>query len=80
MKTKTETRITIIDDADEYVEVTGVYHPGIRGKRDRFGVPLEPDDEPEFEILNAVDQHGNTRNLSKTERLAALQELWESFN
>lgn len=80
MKGKKETRITILDDADETIEVTGIYRPGLRGKRDRFGVPLEPDDEPEFEILDAVDQHGNTRNLSKTETLAAMQELWESFN
>jgi hypothetical protein len=76
---KKEIKVTIWDDADEAIEVVGVYHSEMRGKRDRFGVPLEPDDEAEFEILDAVDQHGTTRNLSKSESRAAIEALWENF-
>lgn len=76
---KKEIKVTIWDDADEAIEVVGVYHPEMRGKRDRFGVPLEPDDEAEFEILDAVDQHGNSRNLSRAESRAAIEALWENF-
>lgn len=74
------TKVTILDDADEAVEVTGIYRPEAKGKRDRFGVQLEPDDEAEFEIVDAVDGLGNSRNLSKTETLAAMNALWESFD
>jgi len=70
---------TIYDDSDTAIEITGDFYPGKKGRRDEFGVALEPDDAPDMEILDAVDQYGTTRSLSKTEESAAMDALWESF-
>lgn len=35
------------------------YYGGCRGSRDSMGVPLEPDDEPEIEIVSIRDEGGN---------------------
>jgi hypothetical protein len=71
---------TIYDDSDTAIEVTGEYYRGMRGQRDRYGAPLEPDDEPEMEILDAVDEHGTTRNLSAKQETDAMVALWESLD
>jgi len=68
------------DDSDTAIEVTGEFYPGAKGARDRFGVPIEPDDEPDMEILNAVDQYGTTRDLSEADKSAAMEALWDSLD
>lgn len=75
-----KTTATIYDDSDTRIEIIGEFFPGMKGRRDEFGVPLEPDDEPDMEILDAVDQYGTTRNLSKDEESAAMEALWESLH
>lgn len=54
MKTTRDTFINIEVNGDIIeLEIKYNYYAGMRGGRDCFGVPLEPDDEPEVEILSA---------------------------
>ena len=76
MSKPTTLHATIWDDADEAIVATGRFTPACKGARDAFGVPQEPDDEADIEILDAVDQQGTTRNLSSGERAKAYDALW----
>ena len=58
-----KTTATIYDDSNTTIEITGEFYP----------------DEHGMEILDAVDQYGTTRNLSKPEESAAIEALWESI-
>ena len=42
------------DDQEIEIEVEINYHPGMNGSRDAYGQPLEPDDEPEAEIIRVT--------------------------
>lgn len=79
MKKPQKKKVEIWGDDDSRIEVVGLYTPEIRGKRDRFGAPLEPDSESHFEVLDAVDHLGNSRFLSETEIFTALDALWETY-
>ena len=72
-------KTTIIGDDDAVIEVSGTYYPGCAGSRDEYGAPLEPDDDEEVEILDAVDEFGNTRNLSSAEERAATEAIFEAI-
>ena len=71
-------KITIYDDSDTAIDVTGEYTPPCKGSRNEYGVPMEPDYEDSMEILDAVDQDGTSRNLLPCEESRAMDALWES--
>lgn len=50
----TTIRFTEIDasDIEWTIEVVGEHQPYIRGSRDSYGVPLEPDEDEHFEIIS----------------------------
>lgn len=49
------------------LEVEYRYSKGMRGSRDRWGVPLEPDDPEEVEIQSVQDANGKEVDLTKDE-------------
>jgi hypothetical protein len=71
-------KITIYDESDTAINVTGEYTPPRRGARDEYGAPMEPDEEDSMEILDAVDQDGTSRNLTPDESRRAMDALRES--
>ena len=71
-------KITIYDDSDTAIYVTGEYTPPCKGSRNEYGVPIDPDYAASMEILDAVEQDGTSRNLSKREESLAMDALWES--
>ena len=48
--------ITLVVTREIEVEVTLEYHKGMKGHRDKYGVPEEPDDPESWEILSAKPQ------------------------
>ena len=70
-------KITIYDESDTPIEVTGEYTPPCRGLRDKYGAPMEPDEEDSMKILDAVSQDGTSRNLTPDEIRRAMDALWE---
>ncbi len=49
------------------VRVAGNYVPGTRGARDSLGVPEEPDDPPDFEIVEVRDAMGQAITLGEAD-------------
>lgn len=43
-----------LNDKDFVVTVSYDYYHGCPGSRDKWGAPLEPDDEPELEIVQCL--------------------------
>lgn len=70
--------ITIYDDSDMAVDVTGEYTPPSKGARNKYGVPVEPDLDDSMKILDAIDEDGNSRNLSSAEQSRAMDALWNA--
>ena len=66
-----------IYDEDTSIVVTGELSPASRGKRDKYGVQMEPDEEASITILDAVDEHGTSRILEEKESDRAKEALWE---
>ena len=75
-----ETTITLYDEHDVETIITGEYHPGLKGNRDRWGAPEAPDDDPEVYIISAVDTEGEEIELTDNEEEIARTALWEAFN
>ena len=73
-------KITIYDDSDTSIDVTGEYTPPCKGSRNEYGALMEPDYDDFMEILDAVDQDGTSRNLSSSEKSRAMDYLWESVS
>jgi len=64
--------ITIEREGEEIeIEVFGEYRPAERGSRDRYGLPLEPDEPEELELTEAA--HGFT--LTREEEAQAIEAL-----
>lgn len=55
-----------INDTELAVKVSYIFYSGCCGSRDRFGAPLEPDDEPELEIRHC-------------ERIDTRDEIWNDL-
>lgn len=66
-------------DDDSEITLVGHYHPGLPGSRDRYGVPIEPDDDPEMEIVSATNEAGDEVELTESERERAIAKLWEAL-
>ena len=70
------------------VDVDYVFHAGCRGKRDSLGgkanagPPLEPDDEPEIEILSVKETVSGAliEDLSDTESADIGTAIWEELS
>ncbi len=69
--------VTIYDDSDSPVDVFAKFTPARKGSRDQYGVSMEPDDEAEIEILDAVAADGTSVNLNKDEIQRAREAVWE---
>lgn len=70
---------TIYDKQDEAIEVTGIYSPARKGARDRWGAPIEPDEESGISILSAIDCDGDEIELDEEQELQALKCLWSEI-
>ncbi len=57
------------------IKVEWKFWPGMRGKRDKYGLQLEPDDDAEFEILKVTDRFGAEIDLTDSEEVAIVNEL-----
>lgn len=69
---------TIIrDDIEHKIELDVHYSGGgLRGTRDRYGAPQEPDDERTIEIEGATEK-GEEFTLTDDEESKILSQLWE---
>ena len=69
------------ENDDEEVLTELVIHyiatPYCRGARDSYGVPLEPDDEPDLEIELAETTDGEVFELTKDETETIEEEIWQ---
>ena len=74
----TET-ITVYNDNDEEIHVTVEFVPGEKGSRDYWGAPLEPDIPDSFEILEALDIHGDPVELTPNQQACVYIEADERF-
>lgn len=57
MNSHTYTTFYSIEDDELVIEFTA--YAGCRGARDKYGVPLEPDDPPELEIISVKKSNGD---------------------
>lgn len=73
-------KVTIYDDSDTAIDVTGEWSAASKGSRNEYGVPMEPDDEETITILDAVDQYGTSRNLTAKESERAKDAIWEEMS
>jgi len=70
------------DDVEIKLDIEYTYYKGCRGARDSLcgkagaGPQLEPDDEPEIEILSVKDENGLEFELTKQEDEEIEQKLW----
>ncbi|MGA0199921.1 MAG: hypothetical protein ACO3NK_12555 [Prochlorotrichaceae cyanobacterium] len=71
-------KITIYDESDTAIDITGEYTPSYLGSRNEYGVPMEPDEDESVKILDAVDQYGTSRNLTADEKRRAMDALWDA--
>lgn len=69
------TSTVTIDDRE--LIVTYEAYPPSRGKRDRYGVPLEPDEDAAIEIESVTDEGGAEvdTDLDEIER-----QIWDELN
>jgi hypothetical protein len=77
---KTTHEVIIFDEDDNEIFVTVVRNPGERGERDKYGVPMTPDDEVEYEIEAAVDEEGNNINLTEDQIAEARTKAEEDYD
>ena len=73
MNTEIETTIYLDDDSAIYIDA--VLIPGLPARRDEYGAPESPDDEPEIEIIGAVDEDGKDYELTSKQKEEALEQL-----
>ena len=55
---------TLDPESGEPVEVEAVYRRRCRGTRDRYGAPLEPDEEAEIVVCRVWNQAGEEMGFS----------------
>jgi len=78
MKFKTRLK----NEQETEVTVGYKYIPGSRGSRDRMGIPLEPDDEPEIRILyvETKDNEDILWALTDPELEYLEEKCWKNYN
>jgi len=67
---------TIYDDSDMPIDITGEYSPPCRGRRNHYGVQMEPDEDADIVVLDAVDSSGDSITLTKHQETQAIDLLW----
>lgn len=70
--------ITIYDTNGDAIHVTGHVSAGLPAPRDRYGLPICPDDEPEVEVTGAVNEWGTEVELTTDQEEEAHDALWEA--
>lgn len=58
---------TIYGDDNSDITVTAKHIPFSRGVTDHNGIRIQPDTDERISVLDAIDQDGNTRILSRSE-------------
>lgn len=62
------------------LEITYNYIKGGRGQRDSYGVPIEPDDPGEIEIIKAIDtETKKSFDLTSSEEEHIIETLWNDL-
>jgi hypothetical protein len=67
-----------IGDKEIEIKISGTYTANYRGKRDKWGAQLEPDEPDSIEDIEATVD-GVERELSDEEKGRAMEALWESY-
>jgi hypothetical protein len=73
-------REVLCGQEDIEIDLVVEYHitPGCRGGRDGpGGPPLEPDDEPELELLSVKNSKGEDVELTDKEQESVEEQAWE---
>ena len=76
MNTDLETTLYTADDQPIYV--SGVLIPGQPCSRFEYGAPMDPDDDPEVEVIAAVDEDGNDVELTAEQEEEAIEGFFQS--
>ena len=72
-----EVETTILRD-DMTIYIDGVYIPGLPARRDEYGAPESPDDDPEVEIKQATDEDGGDVELTDEETEEAKENIFNN--
>lgn len=70
---------SIYNDNDDEILVTGDYNPPSRGKRDKWGAQMEPDEPDGIEDISATVD-GVDYELNEEEKSRAIFALWEAVS
>ena len=75
--------IELYDDLDREIKVELEITPGMKGSKDSWGCPMEPDDPDTIEILSAIREDGEeielTADQEETARLAAEDQIADGW-
>jgi hypothetical protein len=71
----TQLETTIYNEDDTAIHISAMLIPGMRGRRE-YSAPIEPDDDPEIEIVNVVDEDGWSVSLTDEQEAEAMDQLW----
>ena len=72
-----EVETTILRD-EMTIYIDGVYIPGLPARRDEYGAPESPDDDPEVEITSATDEDGGDVELTDEETEEAMENIFNN--
>lgn len=78
MKTISGKFKTCIGENEIDVTVEYEIYTGCKGSTDRYGVPLEPNEEPECEIASITDNEGNEVEVSDKVIESLMEESFEN--
>ena len=76
-QTATPLETIIYRDDDSAISVSALFIPGMLARRDEYGAPESPDDDPDIEIVNAYDEDGHEVELTDDEEAEAMEQLWD---
>ena len=70
-----ELETTIYTADDKPIHVSGIFCPGLPCQRFEYGAPMEPDDDPEAEVIGAVDDDGKEVELTEAQEEEAIEQF-----
>jgi hypothetical protein len=75
MSNHIELETVIYDDEDNATYISAVLIPGLPARRDCYGAPESPDDDPELEVVASVDEDGHDVDLTDEQTEEAIEQL-----